>query len=397
MKIARTFVQLSTRSWQGTPDHSVAQLADGRPFFSLTLEVARAIGAPVALLTPSWDKGDSTLARAYRDVFGSDLVQTAGWDASPLDRLVAACVDLSDTDYVLRLNGLNAYASAIELGSLAQDACSASSDAALFDDDIPPQMTGDVLRVGAVRRAAVELPTNSPLRVHARQAIPALAGARVLRAASPIPNDDRLRAARVQNEALYRLAHLEYDEKRVIHVGDQLGFHYDLAIDRLRGRERRVLDIACGVGFGAHRLSQEGHTVVGADIDTSVLSVARERFAHVSGLSFEEVDGEEMPYETASFDVVATFETLEHVRSPERYLAEVRRVLRPGGELFLSVPQNRWGHIPLNPQHEREYTVPALTELLRLHFANVDVQGIKQGRIIVPGDPVGSNCYAFCS
>jgi hypothetical protein len=63
----------------------------------------------------------------------------------------------------------------------------------------------------------------------------------------------------------------------------------------------------------------------------------------------------------------------------------------------LSVPQNRWGHIPLNPQHEREYTVPALTELLRSHFANVDVQGIKQGRIIVPGDPVGSNCYAFCS
>lgn len=397
MAITHVFVQLSTRSWQGVPDFSVSPLDDGRPFFVLALEAVRPLQAPVTLLTPSWDDGAALLATAFRDVFGSPLRQVAGWDASPLDRIIAACEPLSDNDYVLRLNGLNAFVNIEELTRLAQATVDAHADAGLYDDDIPPQLTGDILRVGALRRAGAELAQESPFRIHARQAVAALQNAKIVRGNSSPPSDEFLQMARARNEALYRLAHLEYDEKNVIRAGDQLGFHYDIALEALAGRSARVLDIACGVGFGSARLSRAGHEVVGADIDEVVLAEATEKFGALPGLHFQRVDGESMPFSDGQFDVVASFETLEHVNSPDLYLKELRRVLSPGGTLYLSVPQNRWGHIPLNPQHAREYRSADLEALLLRTFANVEVRGIKQGRIMIPGDPIGSNCYAICS
>lgn len=101
----------------------------------------------------------------------------------------------------------------------------------------------------------------------------------------------------------------------------------------LVGRDRRVLDLGCRAG-ALTRFYVEGNDVVGVDVDSAALTQAAEL-----GIETVHADVEEpFPFPDASFDVVLAGELLEHLRSPERVVAEARRVLRPGGTFVGSVP-----------------------------------------------------------
>ncbi len=103
--------------------------------------------------------------------------------------------------------------------------------------------------------------------------------------------------------------------------------------DWIGGPGLRVLDLGCRDGAMAGAYLQ-GNTVVGVDVDRDALARAAKR-----GLETVWADLEEpLPFEDASFDVVVVAEVLEHLRLPERALAEAGRVLRPGGLLVGSVP-----------------------------------------------------------
>jgi SAM-dependent methyltransferase len=99
------------------------------------------------------------------------------------------------------------------------------------------------------------------------------------------------------------------------------------------GPGRRVLDLGCRYG-ALTRAYLEGNDVVGVDVD-------REALAEAATLGIEtvwaDVD-EPLPFPDASFDVVVAGELIEHLRDPERLVAEARRVLRPGGTFVASVP-----------------------------------------------------------
>ena len=99
------------------------------------------------------------------------------------------------------------------------------------------------------------------------------------------------------------------------------------------GPGRRVLDLGCRYG-ALTRAYSEGNEVVGMDVD-------HEALAEAAKLGIETLHGdvtERLPVEDASFDVVVCGELLEHLPFPERTVAEVRRVLRPGGWFVGSVP-----------------------------------------------------------
>ena len=92
-------------------------------------------------------------------------------------------------------------------------------------------------------------------------------------------------------------------------------------------RDRRVLDAACGEGYGAGILAAAGaKSVTGVDIDPVTVAHARQRY----GLQFERADIAELPYPDDGFDLVVSFETIEHVRDAARVLEEYRRVLSDG-------------------------------------------------------------------
>ena len=130
--------------------------------------------------------------------------------------------------------------------------------------------------------------------------------------------------------------------------------------------------------------------VCGADISEEVLAVARQRYGGKSNLSFRAADVTSLDFADSEFDVVTSFETIEHV-NPNLYLKEIERVLRPDGLLVLSTPQNSLGHIPANPQHEREFSFDEITELVARRFEVQKVIVIKQGRIISKAGNEGTN------
>ena len=96
----------------------------------------------------------------------------------------------------------------------------------------------------------------------------------------------------------------------------------------------RLLDIACGAGYLCSVADAMGAKVVGTDFSASMIAEGARRFPSVR---FVEGDAEDLPFGESSFDKVVIGFGAHHFPSPQRAIAEVRRVLRPGGEAGLSV------------------------------------------------------------
>jgi SAM-dependent methyltransferase len=103
----------------------------------------------------------------------------------------------------------------------------------------------------------------------------------------------------------------------------------------------RVLDAACGTGFGAAELVREGLAVVGVDNDPEVLAYARDRYSS-PGVEFEcldlEDEGAGSRPGSEPFDAVVSFETLEHLLEPEPAMRHLADRLSPGGIAICSLP-----------------------------------------------------------
>jgi O-antigen biosynthesis protein len=132
---------------------------------------------------------------------------------------------------------------------------------------------------------------------------------------------------------------------------------------------RRVLDAACGTGYGSAILAAAGAAAVTA-VDRSEEALAAARAAAPEGVRHQRADLAELPLEDGAFDLVVCFEAIEHVDDQDRVLDELVRVLAPGGLLAISSP-NRDVYIPGNPHHTHEYLPEEMEAALRARLANV--------------------------
>ncbi|HET7566561.1 MAG TPA: methyltransferase domain-containing protein [Gaiellaceae bacterium] len=141
----------------------------------------------------------------------------------------------------------------------------------------------------------------------------------------------------------------------------------------------RVLDLGCRTG-ALTQYYATGNEVVGVDVDRDALERARERL----GIETEWADAEDsLPFADASFDVVVMGEVLEHLADPAAAVANVLRVLRPGGRFVGSVPngfrlKNRvrflLGTAPdLDPTHLQLFS-PAKLRALLAGFEDVRIR-----------------------
>lgn len=101
---------------------------------------------------------------------------------------------------------------------------------------------------------------------------------------------------------------------------------------------KTVLDVASGIGYGTDYLQKRGAQAVGLEIDESAIAFARTKY---TGPTYSQGSADRMsPGWSESYDVVVSFETIEHLSDPGVFLGEVTRCLRPGG-LFLCSTPNR--------------------------------------------------------
>jgi ubiquinone/menaquinone biosynthesis C-methylase UbiE len=138
-------------------------------------------------------------------------------------------------------------------------------------------------------------------------------------------------------------------------------------------RSKKVLDIACGAGYGSCYLADYGaEYVIGADMSRNALSYATCHYRR-DNLHFLQGDAVHLPFRDGTFDVVASFETIEHIAEYDEYLREMKRVLSPGGVFICSTPHIKYTKHP--PYHVKEFCPDEFFELMENTFGAVQKYG----------------------
>jgi glycosyltransferase involved in cell wall biosynthesis/ubiquinone/menaquinone biosynthesis C-methylase UbiE len=143
-------------------------------------------------------------------------------------------------------------------------------------------------------------------------------------------------------------------------------------------QNKRVLDLACGEGYGSYLLAKTAKSVVGIDIDNNSIKHARNKYLkqnlefRVGSITAIPIDGERL------FDVAICFEALEHIEDHQKLLSEVKRLLTPEGVFIVSTP-NKTVYTDEsqfnNPFHVHELYFDEFRELFEKYFKNVKFLG----------------------
>jgi len=138
-------------------------------------------------------------------------------------------------------------------------------------------------------------------------------------------------------------------------------------------RGKDVLDIASGEGYGSALIAQVARSVIGVDISDQAVNHATAAYSR-ENLTFCQGSALSIPLDDASVDIVISFETIEHFTGHETFLAEIRRVLRPGGVAVISTPDianYSPESEPPNPDHVHEMSRDEFSDLMNAFFPHV--------------------------
>ena len=139
--------------------------------------------------------------------------------------------------------------------------------------------------------------------------------------------------------------------------------------------DKRVLDFGCGSGYGSAKIAEIADSVVAVDISQEAIDFARENYQQ-ENLTFSRIqENSRLPFKDESFDVVLSFQVIEHICQDIAYLDEAKRLLRKNGIIIIITP-DRTGRLfpfqkPWNRWHVREYALPELGKLVEKSF-NID-------------------------
>jgi len=142
---------------------------------------------------------------------------------------------------------------------------------------------------------------------------------------------------------------------------------------------KRVLDIASGEGYGSEIISKTAKNVIGVDISFEAVSHAQNKYKK-NNLNFVVGSCTSIPFEDSFFDVVVSFETLEHLDAQDSMLKEIKRVLCTNGVLIISTPDkdeysNKGDYT--NIFHKKELSKDDFLILIGKYFLNTNLYGQK--------------------
>lgn len=169
------------------------------------------------------------------------------------------------------------------------------------------------------------------------------------------------------------MSQLEFTGERLIpgvfgKVAAEHLHRYAFTFNFVRGK--KVLDIASGEGYGSNLIAKYAREVIGIDISKEAVGHAKEKYVK-SNLAFDVGSVLDIPCESGIFDVVVSFETIEHISDHKKMISEVKRVLKTNGVLIISTPEKSVYSDKTkytNPYHEMELYEQEFLVLISDHF-----------------------------
>lgn len=142
---------------------------------------------------------------------------------------------------------------------------------------------------------------------------------------------------------------------------------------------KKVLDLGCNTGYGTEILFKSSNNIIGVDVSERAILSAKNKYSHL-GINFQLIDGVQLPFNDNEFDVIVSFQVIEHIVDYEKYMNELKRVLKPQGIVIFTTPNALLrldpGMKPWNKFHVREFNHSELKSLLKTFFPQVSILGL---------------------
>jgi len=146
---------------------------------------------------------------------------------------------------------------------------------------------------------------------------------------------------------------------------------------------KQVLDIGCGEGYGTHYLSGFAREAVGIDYDDSIINYAKDKYRK-ENLRFYCFNIEDLHNFAKKFNVICSFQVIEHLRDTDKFLEDIKALLEEGGVFICSTPNrldaSPHSETPFNKFHAKEYDFLEFKELIERHFKDAEMFGLKRGK-----------------
>ncbi|MCC7051603.1 MAG: class I SAM-dependent methyltransferase [Bacteroidia bacterium] len=131
-----------------------------------------------------------------------------------------------------------------------------------------------------------------------------------------------------------------------------------------------ALEVGCGEGYGSKMLKPSAKNYTAVDKFKALNS------ENLEGINFKQMNVPPLTgLTTDTYDVVVSFQVIEHIEDDDLFVKEISRVLKPGSKFVVTTPNIKMS-LTRNPYHVREYTWQQLNDLLKKHFSAVDMKGI---------------------
>lgn len=163
--------------------------------------------------------------------------------------------------------------------------------------------------------------------------------------------------------------------ERLIEKGNEQTLTYGEHLSRYNSvlnivKDKVVLDIASGSGYGTKLMSKNAKRVIGVDYSKDAIRYAKTHYK-ADNITYLTGDAHQLPVEEKSIDVVISFETIEHLDKPDKFLQEVKRVLKRNGIFVVSTP-NDSEFMEGNEFHVHEFDLSELKKLINKNFTSCE-------------------------
>lgn len=392
-------IQAHYLGWDGAKDRSLAKL-DGKYVVEHVIGKLRSIAEidQIVLAVPDCRQNRIFLKIAHNEGVHCHF----GPQENVLERCRQA-VDAIDAAEVIHVMGQHCFIDTELLGCMARYCRERHAYYVSMADDFPPDFTGKIYHrdlLSHVEKTINCQPLNERPQFRARfcsfiESERTWFNAKIY----PLPpNYSPAFLAEVRSRAsqIFKTDHISVHETKASKVSNPISESYEIAAAEIQPTDH-VIDIGCGNGHGSRLLARKAKAVTAIDLDGRLISRSR-RTNRQPNLFYEKGNALDLPDESGSADIMTAMEFIEHLQAidADRFLGEVRRVLKPGGKLFISTPQNGNGSIPICPHHVKEYSRPEFEGLLTKHFSSVRILCSKSGGRLSEANLTGQKMLAIC-